>query len=219
MLNIDTALQECRFFEGISEESRKVLAGICRVQDSRKRDILFHEGDPGSAIYILLEGDVQLHKLSAEGKEIVIKVIKPGEMFGEVILFERNTYPVTATAVTASRLLTIPKREMLRLLEQIEFRDDFIAALMRKMRYLSDRIQFLSSFDVEERLRLFLREHFGAASRIECKLSKKDMAAAIGTTPESLSRLLLRLKERKLLSWHEDTIDLAPEFWSDDQEK
>ena len=104
---------------------------------------------------------------------------------------------------------------MLELLEQSAFRNDFIAALMRKLRYLSDRIQFLSSFDVEERLRLFLREHFGAGERIECRLSKKDVAAAIGTTPESLSRLLLRLKEEGLLAWQLDVITVTARFWQD----
>jgi len=213
MTEVESALLGAKFFEGISAESRRALAGICRVVEHRKRGIIFHEAQSGVAVFILLEGDVQLHKVTPEGKEIVIKVIKPGELFGEVILFEKDSYPVTAVAASPARLLSIPKQGMLQLLDQGAFRHDFIAALMRKLRYLSDRIQFLSSFDVEERLRMFLREHFGEAERIECKLSKKDFAAAIGTTPESLSRSLFRLKEAGLLIWQDEVISVTADFW------
>ena len=93
MQSIHSALERSRFFEGIADESRAALARICRVLEFQKRRVVFNEGEDGVAVFILLEGDVQLHKVSPEGKEVVIKVIKPGEMFGEVILFERNAYP------------------------------------------------------------------------------------------------------------------------------
>lgn len=207
------SLEESGFFAGISETGKASLAGICSLKQVGKKDILFHEAEQGDSVYLLVSGAVQLHKTSAEGKEVVIKVIRPGEVFAEVILFEEDCYPVTATAIASSEVLVIPKQGMNALLDREAFRNDFISMLMKKQRYLSARIQYLTSHDVEERFRLFLIEHYGEQEEISCSLSKKDIAAAVGTTPESLSRLILRLKDRGLLSWESATIRVDPLFW------
>jgi len=140
-----------------------------------------------------VEGTVGLHKTSESGELIVIKVVQPGELFGEVILFEQDRYPVSAVAMAASQLYEIARGRFSALLEREDFRNDFIAMLMRKQRYLAERIRYLTTFDVEERFFLFLREQFGARREITPNISKKDIAAVIGTTPETYSRLLARL--------------------------
>ena len=124
--------------------------------ERRKQTILFREGEPGEAMYLLVRGRISLTKLSLEGHETVIKVIKPGEVFAEVILFEQKQYPVTALALTDILVFKLLRRDLLGLLRQDDFRNDFIAMLLRKQRYLADRIQQLTSQDVEQRLRAFL---------------------------------------------------------------
>ena len=188
------------FFAGLSAEGRRELARVCREKRLRRGEYLFHEGRPGKAMF-LAEGRVQLHKNTEEGREIVIRVVGPGEVFGEVVLFEDPFYPVSARAVEEAVLLVFEKPEIHRLLEQPAFRNDFIAMLMARQRYLAERIRSLAAEDVERRFFSFLREQFGGAAEIEMPLSKKDVAAAIGTTPESLSRLLRRLRKAGRLSW------------------
>ena len=73
--------------------------------------------------------------------------------------------------------------------------------LMKKQRYLADQIKYLTHFDVEERLFLFLEEQFGKNDEIVTDLSKKDIASAIRTTPETLSRLLIRLEKEDRMNW------------------
>jgi CRP-like cAMP-binding protein len=73
--------------------------------------------------------------------------------------------------------------------------------LMRKQRYLAERIVQQQAHDVESRLLWFLKEQFGTQKTVTLSISKKDIAGAIGTTPETLSRLILKLKKRKLLTW------------------
>jgi CRP-like cAMP-binding protein len=84
---------------------------------------------------------------------------------------------------------------------------------MRKQRYLADRILYLTGHDVEERFFLFLGEQFGRRDKYRIRLSKKDIAAAIGTIPETLSRLLLRLREEEKIRWEGENLDLAEGFW------
>jgi CRP/FNR family transcriptional regulator len=194
-------LAQASFFRDLGDGSRRALAEQCRARDAAKGEVLFREGDEGHALYLLNRGAVQLHKNGPGGAEVVIKVVRPGEVFGEVVLFERDRYPVTATALTAAGLFVFPRRDIRALLGREEFRDDFIAMLMRKQRYLAERILYLGTADVEERLFLFLREHAGEATSFPMPISKKSVAAAIGTAPETLSRLLVRLARRRAVRW------------------
>lgn len=178
-----------------------------------KRRLIFLEGEEGHSMYILAEGSVQLYKTAADGREIVIKTVQPGEIFGEVVLFERNEYPVSAVALQKCLLLRLSKQQIDCLLVSDGFRRDFIGMLMRKQRYLTDRILYLTGHDVEERFFFFLAQQFGRRREYDISLSKKDMAAAIGTIPETFSRLLLRLKEEGKIRWEGKALTLAEGFW------
>ncbi len=195
-------LSRTGYFENLSPESIQSLSEICMPRQLVKKEVLFFEGEPGNSIFILVTGSIQVHKTDRNGKEIVIKVLKPGEMFGEVILFERNDYPATALALKSCTLYVIPKNRFLALLkEDNEFCEDFFKTLMKKLKYLTGMIHHLSSHDVEERLFMFLEEQYGKKEVLHPQISKKDIATAISATPETLSRLLNRLKKENKLIW------------------
>jgi CRP/FNR family cyclic AMP-dependent transcriptional regulator len=215
-MNISRILDQARFFEGISKESKGALSRFCLPAERPKHTTLFREGEPGEAMYLLARGRVSLHKLSQEGREIVIKVIKPGEVFAEAVLFEKKFYPVAAVALTDVLVFKLLRRDLLNLLRQDDFRNDFIAMLLRKQRYLADKIQQLTSQDVEQRLRAFLLEQYGEQQKINAEINKKQLAAAIGATPETLSRLLQDLKRRKAMIWNQGVITISPGFWQEE---
>lgn len=206
-------IRNARFFSGLSETACKRLAELSRRRTLSRRDILFMEGSEGSAVYLLTSGSIQLVKTSADGKETVIKTIKEGELFAEVILFEKSRFPVTATACTEAEVIELPRSGFLKLLNEEDFRNDFMAMLMHKQRYLAERIQQLTSMDVEARFVEFLREHYGEKEKITPDLSKKDIASAIGATPETFSRLLQKLEKRAGFSWEGKMIQVTPDFW------
>lgn len=213
MLDLRGLLTKTDFFQGISEKNTASLAGICIPKTVEARALVFLEGQEGHSMYILAEGAVQLYKTTGEGREVVIKTVKPGEIFGEVVLFEQPAYPVSAVALRRSLLLRIPKVQVDCLLVADSFRRDFIGMLMRKQRYLTERILFLTSHEVEERFFLFLEEQYGRRAQYTVTLSKRDFAAAIGTIPETFSRLLLRLREEGKLRWEGHTLSLPQGFW------
>ena len=96
-------------------------------------------------MYILSAGNVQIYKSDRSGKESVIKVVGPGEIFAEVILFEQNVYPVSAIALKKSVAYAIQKKRFLALLSDENFRNDFMRLLMKKQRYLISKIHDLTS--------------------------------------------------------------------------
>lgn len=212
-MDIRKLLGRSEFFRGISPRSLASLAAIAVPKRLAKREILFLEGTEGRGMYLLAEGAVQLSKTAPDGREVVIKTLQPGEVFGEVVVFEARDYPVTATVVEPGLVLLIPRVQIECLLVDEGFRRDFIGMLMAKQRYLTERILSLTSRDVEDRFYSFLQEQYGRRERYRIPLSKKDVAAAIGTIPETFSRLLQRLKSQNLLSWEGEELSLAKGFW------
>ena len=139
-MNVRQILDQAGFFEGVTLQSKEALSRVCMPVERPKRTTLFREAEPGEAMYLLARGRISLHKLSPEGREVVIKVIQPGEVFAEVILFEKKHYPVTAVSLTEILAFKLLRRDLLHLLRQEDFRNDFIAMLLRKQRYLADKI-------------------------------------------------------------------------------
>ena len=212
-MKIELYINQSPFFKGLSEENRSELAAIGNLREVKKRDYLFHEGEKGGSMFLLAGGNIQLHKNTEDGREVVIRMIKPGDVFAEVVLFEKERYPVSARAVTNADVLVFPREGIHRLLAEEGFRNDFIAMLMAKQRYLAERIQELTTKDVEHRFFTFLRSQYGEQDVIKTPLSKKDIAAAIGTTPESLSRLIQRLHEDKTIDWQGKEIHILSNPW------
>jgi CRP/FNR family transcriptional regulator len=215
---IERILKQSNFFKDLTDENLRAIAEIAIPKKFGKKNTIFSEGQDGHSIYLLVHGAVKLYKSSPQGKEVLIKIIDPGEIFGEVILFEKEQYPVTATTLRDSLVLMLPKFQIHCLLNIEKFRNDFISMLMRKQRHLAERILYLTAHDVEERFFLFLKEQYGQKDEYLINMSKKNIASAIGTNPETLSRLIMRLKKDKKIIWEDKKITLKPGFWNNQKQ-
>ena len=202
------------FFAGLPADACRELAGVVRIRSLPRRALLFSETQAGSEMFLLLSGAIQLHKTSPDGAETVIRVVKPGEVFAEVVLLESAEYPVTARVLRASSVAAFPRRQVRALLDRPAFRDAFIAAMLRRQRYLAERVRDLTAYDVEQRFLRFLAGHYGKLGEIAVDLSKKDIAAAIGATPETFSRLIKRLDAAGVIRWRGRRLAVAPAVWA-----
>jgi len=126
-------------FPSLSEQSLAMIAKQCRLVKHPRNGILFLEGDTGTGFYALSSGTVKIYKTSPAGQETVLRLQGPGSIFAEVILFESDVYPVSAAAMTPVSAVLIPREHFLGLLDEPRFRNEFIATLMHKQRYLTDR--------------------------------------------------------------------------------
>ncbi|HOW28224.1 MAG TPA: Crp/Fnr family transcriptional regulator [Elusimicrobiota bacterium] len=213
MAPLPDAIANSPFFKGLSRAGGERLVSLCRKKTIESKEILFHEGEKGEAVYIVVQGAIGLSKMGHGGQQATVRIIPPGELFGEVVLFESDVYPVTATALCESTLYALHKRPFLELLEDRDFREDFIRLLMRKQRYLAERIRFLTVENVADRLRLFLENDYGPSGSIKLTLSKKDLAAGLGVSPETLSRTLNQLSKNGLLRVKDNLLLFKKDFW------
>src|SRR3989339_855884 len=192
-------LGQAELFKGLAEPARQALASVYVQREIARREYLFHEGTKADAIYVLFSGSMQLVKSDLGGKDVVIRTIRPGEIFAEAVLFERDNYPVSAVALKRSTLIRLGRSDFFRLLESREFRDSFLASLMGRLRYLTNLVFRISVYDVETRFCLFLAEQYGKKDEYLLQISKKDIAAAIGATPETFSRMMMKMKKRGMV--------------------
>jgi CRP-like cAMP-binding protein len=212
-MEIAPALDRNRLFGGLEDRHKASIAAISTRKEIGKRELLFFEGQKAKWVCILESGAIQLVKTSQDGREVVIRTVEEGEVFAEAVLFEQDRYPVTAKVLSQSVVHLVPKTAFLSLLDDRAFRDDFIATLMRRLHYLAERILDLTTASVEERFFGFLLARYGAKESYTIELSKKDIAAAIGVAPETLSRLLLRLTDSGTIAWHGSELVLQPGVW------
>jgi len=214
-MDIGRLLDESDFFRTASAASKKAIVAICIPKVLARRETLFLEGDSGHSMFLLAQGAIQLFKTSPDGKEVVIKLLRATEIFGETILFERDRYPVSARALIPSQVYLLPKKQFHCLLVEEGFRNDFISMLLAKQRYLAEQIFRLSALDVEERFFHFLRDGFGEREEYRIDISKRDVAAAIDALPETLSRLLLKLRDEGTVQWDGEALTVRKGFWQE----
>lgn len=199
-------------FGGLSEKSKEALCRICSERVYKKGTHLFFEGDKGENVFLLALGNIELYKTTPEGKSITIRLVRKGELFAEVVLFENDRYPVNAIAVRESLVFILPRGKFKTLFAKDYFRDDFLRLLMHKQRYLTERILYFTSNDVEERFFKFLIDHYGIRDSYHLTISKKHIASSIGTNPETLSRLLARLSHLKIITLQGKKLSVTKEF-------
>lgn len=214
-MDIEETLRKSELFSGLSSEHRTEIMTLGKEKTVGKGEMIFYEGDRGQSVFILLEGSVKLFRNAEDGRDVIVRILSGGELFGEVVLYLNDNYPVSSLALEESRLFVIPRKSFYTLMEKEEFRHEFISVLMKKQRYLSGRIHYLSAYDVEERFFKYLQENYGERQTYTIGLSKKDLASAIGTIPETLSRLIGRLRKRGIISWERKRLTLKENFWDD----
>lgn len=208
------ALKGTDIFSSLPSGVLQELSSRCSVRRLKHRDILFHEGFEGDSFFMTVSGAIRIFKTAADGSETTIKIIHAGEFFAEVILLGTSAYPASAIALSDAEVLVIQKDAFFKMLDSGNARK-FIAALFSKMRFLSEKIHYLNSYDVEERFFKFLIDHYGKQYHYEINIPKKDIASAIGTIPETFSRLILRLTKMKIITWEQNTVSIKEGFWDE----
>jgi len=203
-------------FSALSDYSARKLGD---AMSERKLDggvLLFVKGDKGHSVFRLLSGSVRLFRSSPDGREVTIRMVEPGELFAEMVLFESDNYPVSAVTMDMS-VVTIIRRDRMRvLLEDNEFRDEFLRNIVGRVRYLSEQLYVHKTMDVRKRLLRFIAIRHDRGNQIDMDLSKGDVAAAISVRPETLSRAIRRLTDEGLLSWKGRVLTVSDAAW--DQE-
>ncbi len=139
------SLKRSSIFSSLAGDELSRLADIATERTFMPGDTIFWEGDPPEWFYIVREGQVKAVKTSSQGKDFIIAFFSPGEMFGEVAVFENKPYPASAQALTRTSVLGIYSRNFISFLEAhpaVALR--IIAVLSGRLREAQNRLRDLA---------------------------------------------------------------------------
>ncbi len=180
------------------------------LRSYRKGMVIFLEGEPGEGFYYVKSGKVKIMKMTDDGREHIIKILNPGDIFAEVLLFNSHPYPASAVAVEDSAVGVILNADLEKLvLANNKLALELIKALSQRLLYAQQKIKNLALNDVMARtaemlLRLGREQGVerGGAIEIMLDLSRQDLASLVGTTRETVTRTLMALKRDKVIEFN-----------------
>ncbi len=188
-------LKQAPIFTDLTDGELNELAGLSIERSFPAGEFIFWEGDAPDWFYLVADGQVKVLKHASSGKEFIIAFFGPGEMFGEVAVFENKPYPASAQAESATRVLGLNKKDFLSFLTrrpQMALR--IISVLSGRLREAQARLRDLAGERVEQRLArtlLMLSSKLGAT----LPFTRQEIADMSGTTTETAIRVLSRLKD------------------------
>src|SRR6266496_4869290 len=200
-------LRRCQLFTGLPPEHLESIADVTVIKSLTKGEYLFHEGDAASGFYIVQRGSVNVHRVSAAGKEQIIHVFRTGESFAEVALASETGYPADARALESTQVLLVQKQGILGLLRrQPELALRMLGSMSSHLRVLVAQLEDLTLKDVETRLANWLIKRCPnprneRPATINLPMTKRVLAAElVGTVSETFSRTLARFRQQNLLA-------------------
>jgi CRP/FNR family transcriptional regulator len=211
-IGIINTLRSCQLFSGLPSEDLEHIAEITAIKSLAKDEYLFHEGDTARGFYIVQSGAVNVHRVAATGKEQIIHVFRVGESFAEAALATERGYPADARALESSQVLLVQKEGILALLRrQPELALRMLSSMSSHLRVLVGQLEDLTLKDVETRLANWLIKRCpdprnDQPVRIDLTMTKRVLAAELGTVSETFSRTLAKFREQKLVSVKGKTI-------------
>jgi CRP/FNR family transcriptional regulator, dissimilatory nitrate respiration regulator len=203
---ITNSLRNCRLFTGLPQPDLEKIADVSVVKSFGKNQYLFREGDEANGFYIIQSGAVNVHRVNAAGKEQIIHIFRAGESFAEATLATRAGYPADARALEPTQVLLVQKDGMVALLKrQPELGLRMLASMSGHLRALVGQLEDLTLKDVETRLANWLVKRCPnpqgeTAVKIELTMTKRVLAAELGTVSETFSRTLAKFREQKLVA-------------------
>lgn len=200
----EKSIAEWVFFKGLDQAKIASLAAVAVVKKYREGEIVFAEGQPGLGFHTVAQGLVKVFKTSPEGKEQILHLIGPGEPFGEVAVFLGSGYPAWAQAMEDTTTLFLPRAALkARIAEDPDLALGMMGVLSFRLVGFTRMVENLTLKEAPARLASYFLEAAGdpaRKNRIELGLSKGQLASLLGTTPETLSRILNKMKSKGLLS-------------------
>jgi CRP-like cAMP-binding protein len=198
-------LRACQLFANVSPSDLGTIASFVIPKQLAKGDYLFHEGAASEGFYVVQRGAINVHRVSATGKEQVIHVFRAGQSFAEAALASEGGYPADARAIEESTVLLIPKTDFLGLLRsRPELALRMLGSMSQHLRVLITLLDDLTLKDVESRLANWLLKRCPRPLRpgpvtFELDRTKRVLAAELGTVSETLSRTLAKFRAEQLV--------------------
>lgn len=214
-------LHSIPLFRGLSRDSAVLrrLAEEAHLHRFQEGEVIFWQGERGSNCHIVLQGRVRILVTGEDGNELAVRILGPGEIVGEMALFENRPRSATVEALEETQTLELHRDVLIHCLRRSpELALCLLRAMSARLRYATEGAEELASLPVPERLMSKLHklaEWSGVpvadGVRIVPPMTQRELAALVGTSRESINRALVRLRRRGKVRLEEGWIVLLDE--------
>ncbi len=191
-------------FNGLPETQQVEISRIAVDRFFSKGETIFIEGDNGVGFFIVNKGLVKIYKVSSEGKEQILHIFGPGEPIGEVPVFTGHPFPASSEALMKTHLLFFPREAFINLITRNPSLSlNMLAVLSKRLRQFTVQIESLSLKEVPGRLAtylIYLSEEQQTETSVTLTIPKGQLASLLGTIPETLSRIFLKMSDQSLIA-------------------
>lgn len=195
---MDELLSRSPLFAALDDEATAALSASLQKRSYARGEVVFSEGDVGDNLYIVLTGKVKVSRTSADGRENVLSVMGPGDMFGELSLFDPGPRTASVIAVADTELASLAHEDLRPLLSgRAEVSVHLLQALARRLRRTNDQLADLVFTDVPGRVAkalLDLAARFGSEDadglRVTHDLTQEELAQLVGASRETVNKSL-----------------------------
>ena len=197
-------MRRAPLFAALDDESANALMKSMTTSRLERGDVLFREGDQGNRLYVIGEGKIKLGLTSVDGRENLLAILGPGEMFGELSLFDPGPRTATATAVAETQLIELGHDDLNTFLAgRPAVASSMLAALARRLRRTNDSLADLVFTDVPGRVAkalLDLSNRFGRPAEdgilVAHDLTQEEIAQLVGASRETVNKALADFASR-----------------------
>ncbi|MFT8348107.1 Crp/Fnr family transcriptional regulator [Clostridium saccharoperbutylacetonicum] len=207
-------LEGNEFFKNLSfNEIEKLISHISySLKKYHKGEVIANEEDECSSLGFVLDGVVEIQRIYLSGKQIVLKRLSNGDVFGEALVFSnKSNYPATIIAVNDCKILYISKSDILKLCTIDErVLGNFMATLSNKIFMLNSKIKSIAFKSIKHRVINYILEQATVqkSESIKLKESKEEIASTMGIPRPSLSRELMNLRDLNYIEFSRNTIKI-----------
>ncbi len=205
MLVPDDVVLSAPMFAGLDRESSSTLVERMKTHEVVRGQVLFHEGEPGDRLYVVRSGKIKLGRRSNDGRENLLAVLGPGEMFGELSLFDPGPRTATASVVADGAVLELAHADLVTWLQlNPGVAQHLLQALARRLRRTNEALADLVFSDVPGRVAkalLDLSTRFGEQTdegvRVAHDLTQEELAQLVGASRETVNKALADFAARR----------------------
>jgi CRP/FNR family transcriptional regulator, anaerobic regulatory protein len=194
-------------FQGLQEDEIQVIQKVTQIKEYQKGECIFREGESSETLYLISEGLIKITKVAEDGKEQIVRLLFPGDFFGQSAMLQTENHYANAVAINDTLIYMIHKQDFLNTLERNhKMALRFMRALNERIYQADEWMSLLSLMEVEQRLAsvllLFNNRMQAKDGKFTLPISKKVLASLIGTTPETISRKLVSFVTNNLIELH-----------------
>ena len=196
------ALQRSPLFRGLAPAALERVAALATQRNYGLGEIVCSQGDPGDALYAVVTGRIRISSGAADGREIFLNIMEPGDSFGEIALLDGGTRTATAVAMVASELVSLRRDHLFALLErEPQVALDLLRQCGERLRWTSGLLEDAALLDAPARLakRLFSLDHLHGertCSSYTLRISQEDLASFLGVSRQAVNQQLQAWKAR-----------------------